>query len=828
MGISDKTSTDLGWDQVVEHLAKRTHTARGEARARAIDFFSEPDRACARIAEISEARLLAALEAPMPFGGIKDVSVAIARADKGAVLDNAELIAVADTARGMSRLGAHLRYHESDAPRLAVIARDIADLERLYHIIGDAFDADGRLADHASEELGPLRRKLAGLRSQLERRMGTFVDDSRVSRHLQDRYYTMRDERYVVPVRADARGHVRGIIHGTSQSGQTVFVEPEEIVELGNRVRLAECAVEDEEQRILAALSVHVTQAVEPLSLSLEATTHLDVIAAAGILSDDLDASAPSVSDDRRIELRRARHPLMVLWGRACVPNDIVIEPGTVAIVTGPNAGGKTVAMEIVGLCALMLRAGLHIPADAGSSLPFFEQVHSDIGDSQSLENELSTFSAHLMTLRSFLDVADDRTLLLIDEIAAGTEPEQGACLAQAVLEALAERGTVAMVTTHFERLKALGAGDARFANASVGFDLEAMAPTFQLHLGIPGSSAALFVARRMGLPKRVLERAHELLGERRASIEELLAEVAEERRRLSEERAELARVRAQADQALAQAEVARTAAKEYQRKLEQGAHSDAVAALRRARDELDHLRNAVKKRARVDAISQTEKRISELSSAIAEHAPKRALPAGEAARRDKLTPGTQVYVTSLGSRGEVVDTPQRGRVTVQIGNLKTAVALEELLIERGRERDKKTADERGHASKTQPGGKSRKTGSRPGRTGASSRAITTAHETGPDQPSESEKPASIRTPECTIDVRGERADEAVETVDRFIDQSILGERDIVFVIHGHGTGALRNAVREHLSGHPSVADWRPGERSEGGDGVTVAWLDLE
>lgn len=746
----------------------------------------------------------------MPFGGIRDIGSLLARAGKGGVLDNGELIAVADTARGLGRLARHLGQHEDDAPMLADIASVIVDLRVLYQTLADCFDDNGRLADHASEALGPLRKKLANLRSQLERRMRTFIDDSDVGRFLQDRYYTTREERYVIPVRLDSRSQVRGIVHGTSQSGQTVFIEPQEIVELGNRVRLAECAVEDEEVRILTMLSAQVAAHVEELERSLEACVRLDVVAAGAALAEALDASAPTISDDRRMALRRARHPLMVLWNRQCVANDIAMEPGTVLIVTGPNAGGKTVAMEVTGMCALMLRAGLHIPADQGSALPFFRDVHSDIGDSQSLENELSTFSAHLVKLRSFLDMADQDTLLLIDEICAGTEPEQGASLAQAVLETLADRGVAAMVTTHYERLKALGASDPRFANASVGFDLEAMEPTFRLHLGIPGSSAALYVAQRMGLFGRVLDRARELLGERRASIEELLAEVAEERRKLADERADLARVHAEADRARAQAEVARDAARDHERKLKQGAHNEAVAALRRARVELDQIRAAVKKRPRKQQYTDAKKRISELSSAIAEHAPKKPKPEGQEASADNIQPGAQVYVTSLGSRGEVVESEHRGRVTVQIGNMRTAVPLAEILVQGpGDRRDSKSSA----PPKTPPRPRRGK------RQGSKQIELERAEEDGL---------AGVRTPDCTIDVRGERAEEAVDAVDRFIDRSLLAERDIVFVIHGHGTGALRTAIRGHFEAHMSIRNWRPGQRSEGGNGVTVAWLEVD
>ncbi len=808
MSISAKTTADLGWSQLIGHLARRTHTVRGQTRAREFEFCDLPEEAEERITMISEARSLAALEAPLPFSGIQDVIGPIFRAGKGGTLDHGELIAVADTARGLGRLRKHLDHHAEDAPRLADTATAIADLRHIYEPISDCFDAHGQLADHASEKLGPLRRKLAQLLGQLERRMRTIVDDGRIGPHLQDKYYTMREDRYVVPVRVDARSQVRGIIHGTSQSGQTVFVEPQEIVELGNRAKLAECEVHDEEQRILAELSGYVAEEQDNLRLGIDTATEIDLIAAAATLADDLDANPPIIAADRRLDLRRARHPLMVLSDRECVANDVVLEPRTILIVSGPNAGGKTVALKTAGLAALMARAGLHIAADAGSTVPWFTDVHSDIGDSQSLENDLSTFSAHLVKLRSYLDSADESTLLLIDEISVGTEPEQGAALAQAVLEELAAHRAAAIVTTHYERLKALGARDERFANASVGFDLATMAPTFRLHLGVPGSSGALAVARRMGLSGRVVDRAQSLMGERRASIEELLAEVSEERRKLGEDRAELDRKLEAAELAQKQAEVARDAARDYERKLKRNAHTEAVAALRQARAELDDLRHAVRRRKKnapgPHGRGEVKKRISELASAIAEHAPERPAPAGTRATEEALRPGLAVFVTSLGSRGQIVEPPQRGKVLVQVGKMKTSVAVADLLLERATRRRESAATPPSTAS----GGR------------RSQRPVKLCD-------AENDGRAGVRTPDATIDVRGERADEAVDSVDRFIDQSLMASRDIVFVIHGHGTGALRSAIRSHFASHHAITTWRPGERSEGGDGVTVAWLDV-
>lgn len=836
-----RTLEDLGWDKLVAHLVRRTHTARGAAAVAELTFFDEPAAAAARIAEIAEARRLIALDVPMPFGGVRDVVTAVARAGKGGVLDAEELVAVGGTARSMARLRKHLDQHAEEAPRLAEIAFDIADLPHVYQPILRSFEPDGRLADHASPALGPLRRKVLQATAQLEQRIRTFVEDNRNAPALQDRYFTTRDDRYVVPVRLEARAQVRGIVHGTSQSGRTLFIEPEAVVEMQNRLRLAQCEVEDEEQRILAELSGLVSREAHILRAGVDAVTVLDVIDAGALLAEELNATAPIIDPARRLSLMHARHPLMVLSGRGgCVPNDIVLEPRTIMILSGPNAGGKTVALKTAGLAALMTRAGLHVPAEAGSTVPWFAVVHSDIGDAQSLEQDLSTFSGHMVKLREYLASAGEHMLLLIDEIAVGTEPEQGAALAQSVLEALAARGVAAIVTTHYERLKALGASDERFANASVGFDIERMEPTFRLHLGVPGSSGALAVARRMGLPAAVVDQAEELLGERQASVEELLAAVSEERRKLEEERAALEATRREAETARGEAEAMRADYQERRRKLHEGAHGEAVAALRQVRDELDRVRAEVKRQAkagiqagmktdgnkpgtRPDAdMGSFKGKLAELSSTVAAHAPVRPAPRGARAAPEALVPGTAVYVTSLGSRGQVVEAPQRGRVMVQVGTMRSAVAIADVLLD--------TQGPAAAAGQGKPAAASQGKPVADAAGGQGARARRGQQRAALDEAAAAEQAGEglvFRTDDITVDVRGERADEAVDAVDRFIDQCLMSARDIVFVIHGHGTGALRSAIRGHLQGHRAVSHWRPGQRTEGGDGVTIAWLDV-
>lgn len=801
-----RTLADLGWPTLVEGWATRCATTRGGAAVRARQLFDTADEARARVAEVSEARHLATIDAALPLGGISDVAAAVARVRKAAALDAAELVAVARTAQAMTRLRKHLREHGDAAPRLAERAAPLSDLGHVYHPILEAFDPDGRLVDHASPALGPLRKAVAALTAQLDRRMEELVNDVRYAPLLQDTYYTQRDDRYVLPVRTDGKGFIKGIVHGTSQSGATIFIEPEEIVDLNNKKRLAECEVADEERRIFIRLSGWIAEEADAIDAGIVVLEHLDIVAAAGVLAEELVASAPEIDDAPRVALLHARHPLMLLAGRRCVANDVTVRAGGILLVSGPNAGGKTVALKTTGLCALMVRAGLHVPAESGSVIGWFTDVRSDIGDAQSLEANLSTFTGHMTKLCSYLTECGPGTLLLIDEIAVGTDPEQGASLAQAVLEAFAERGVTALVTTHYERLKALGAADPRFANASVGFDMEKLEPTFKLHLGVPGSSGALVVARRMGMPSEVIERAAAILGDAGLSVENLLASVAEQRRRLEHERAQqLAEIEALEAERMA-LKVDRERARVRGDKEQSRAHGEALSALRQARQEIDYVRSDLRKKAQaekvtIEDVKQARRTLVKPGAAVAANAPAASMPPGKRATAADLVPGTPVLVPGLGGRGHVAAPPERGKVEVQLGGMHMTVDVSAVLI------DSHRAATRAVERKPEP------------------RATEPAHAEVQLVDGASDARATARTPGTTLDLRGQRVDEALANVDRWLDEQLLLGHDAVFIVHGHGTGVLRAAIRERLATHPAARRARPGEPSEGGDGVTVVLL---
>ncbi|MBL4636090.1 MAG: endonuclease MutS2 [Kofleriaceae bacterium] len=800
---SDKTLRDLGWSQILEAWSGHCATERGSAAVLAIGCAANAEEASERAKEVSEARILENRAAPMSFGGIVDIRESVVRAQKGSRLESDQLIAIGDCARGYDKLRESLEQQSEVLPLLWKRAEEIGEFQELVGRLFRTFEPDGRIADSASPALATLRRKVLRIQQQLEAKAKSLLEDSKIGQELQDKYWTQREERYVLPVKASSRSKVPGIVHGSSGSGQTIFVEPHALVELNNELKLAEFETLEEEERILAALTVLVGAQADSLQQSGALVVHLDRIGGAAKLATHLFAREPVFAEGRSIVLRNARHPLMLLSGKECIANDILIEDGKILIVSGPNAGGKTVTLKTTGLVILMARYGLHVVVGEESSIPWFNEVCSAIGDSQSLESELSTFSAHIVLLREFLTGADDKSLVLVDEICSATEPEQGGALAQAILESLSRKQVTALVTTHYEGLKALATEDDRFANASVGFDLERLAPTFHLHLGVPGASAAIDVARRMKLPEAVSLRAQELSGGGRTKLDELLRVVSDERTRLSDERAALSEERAATAMEYERITSERAREEENARKAHVRDYDDAITALRSARKELDVAKKGIRRRKVVDAssLSQHKSEIDRLSKSVTKHAPKRETPAGVAPTEQELSLGTKVYVSSLGGKGVVINAPRKGIVEVQVGLIKTRVQLADLRIVAGQKSGKGTGTNSDKKS------------------GARSYQLTRK------EPETSESESAHRSTDSTLDLRGQRAESAIDQVESFIDSGLLSSQETIFIIHGHGTGVLRQVVRTHLQGHPLVSKWRRGESGEGGDGVTVAWL---
>jgi DNA mismatch repair protein MutS2 len=561
--VSRRTLEQLEWPLLVEQLRELTQTPRGRARCARDDagrglFEPNADAVRERLAETSEARrLLDAGDAPA-LGSVADLDAALRRAGKGGVLAARELLDLRSTLSALTATRRALRRNAEPAQRLAELGERLADLRDLDEEIAYSIDSDGEVRGHASAALAQSRRDARDLAASLQRRLERYLRDPRVSDCLSDDFYTVRNDRYVLPVRADARGGVPGIVHDASSSGTTVFIEPEAVVDLNNRLKTAEIEIERETLRVLRRLARCVVERLPEIESGVEVLEQIDLAFARGRLSQRMNAVEPSLGPDGSFELYALRHPLLPV--DSAVPNDIRLWDGpSVLLISGPNAGGKTVAMKAVAIAALSVRAGLHVAALPGSRMGVVDAVLADIGDEQDLRESLSTFSAHMANLARIVESASSRCLVILDEIGAGTDPSEGASLAQAILETLAETGARVIATTHYSLLKEMASADPRFLNASVELDEETLAPTYRLHLGTPGTSSATAVAGRMGLRPEVLERANALLEREDRQLDRLLVELSANRVALETERREARRLRAETE----------TARDEYRHKLE-------------------------------------------------------------------------------------------------------------------------------------------------------------------------------------------------------------------------------------------------------------------
>jgi DNA mismatch repair protein MutS2 len=782
---------------LLDRIAGRCTSPAASAYVRALLPADTLSEARQRLRRMHDALELFNAGHPLPVREFPELGELFERVRADGVASGHELWALIGVLSLAQDLRSYAKTHQAVAPDLAAAISSDATLDRLRERLSICIDADGSVADRASPELSRARGKVRDAQSELKRRLGQLL--GRFADLLQGQYYTEREGRFVLPVRSDAHLRVDGIVHGSSASGSTLFVEPRELTEVGNRLRLAEAEAAREEARVLVALSSELKALHDACETAFFACVAADLCSAGTRWADETQSVVLELEDEAKLELRDARHPLLLLTGLEVVPNDIVLHARQALIISGPNAGGKTVALKTAGLVAWMVRSGLPVPARADSVVGWFDRVLCDIGDEQSIVHSLSTFSAHIVNLCSILECASPSCLVLLDEIAAGTDPEEGAALAAAVLEALTLRGAAVGVTTHYERLKELATQNERFANASVGFDFEQMAPTFRLHLGVPGPSSALAVALRHGLPEPVIARAKALLPTQALDRETALRELSRERTELETIRRAATLDRQEASELRESLEAERHAFREQAaREVDRDVRALRVA-VQSARKELDDVR------ARIRSTGSDPGLLRELERGVSQVAARVALggefdahgqsgPKAEVLElsASELRVGQTVRHRTLGTTGQIIELCARDQVRLMIGAMKLLVPIRELS---------------GVANRDQP--------KKAGRPGAKYKAITVPKLALTAQ----------RTEATTLDLRGQRFEEALSRVDGFIDR-LLGINEVAgFVLHGHGTGALKVGVREHLRASAYVEHSRPAEADEGGDAFTVFWL---
>ena len=793
----ERTLEKLELPKVIELVAE--HTSFAVSRELAFDMWPADDAAMARHLQrlTSEGRMLLDSRASFSAAGAQDIRDPVRRASLGAVLDPNELLDIATTLTVSRAVKGAISKAGPAFSGLAQIVESITPFDELVLEIKRCIDPHGEVVDDASPILKRLRSESRLAHQRLVSRLEAILNSSKMKLMIQEPIVTVRDGRYVIPVKADFKGQFRGIVHDHSASGATIFVEPLATVDLNNRWRELQLQEEREVHRILKSLSNQISVGAEAIAESLAALAEIDLILAKARYSLEIEGTEPILVSNEEarsrdgcvLDVKRARHPLLK---GGVVPIDVYLGGEfLILVITGPNTGGKTVALKTIGLLAMMAQCGLHIPADEGSKVRVFRSVYADIGDEQSIEQSLSTFSSHMKNIIQVLKRADEDSLVLLDELGAGTDPAEGSALARSILSFLIRRRIPALATTHYSELKTYAHATEGIENASVEFDPETLAPTYRLAIGLPGRSNALSIAARLGVPREVIDEAQGFINPAEPRVDNLLQEIQRERDRAVLDRRAAESIRQGAE------ELERSLREEKLRLLDEResilvkareeAEGEIAEIRRKLRAAEDLIRNPVAdRRASMEGLREA---IAEVSQAQRELEKKmvqaeRSPEAPEYISDASFQAGDYVLVRSLDQHGEVVSSlADRGEVEVSLGNFKVRVKARDVIKTRGR----------------------------PRAAGAHLIPPTTV----PCRPS----------PPSEIEVRGWRVEEVLPVLDQYIDDAYLAGMTSVRIIHGKGTGVLRQVVREQLARHPLVRSFVPAVVNEGGDGVTVAAL---
>lgn len=818
--MDTKTLAMLEYPKILARLAEFCAFSASAELALALQPVADVEEARARLAATTEARKLLALH-DVSVGAAHDVRAQVDLAARGGVLEAKELLEVQATLVAMRDLRRFFEKHEASFPHLAEIALRLPAAAGLVEAISRAIAPNGEVLDEASPKLTGIRREARLAHERLLARLQRYLTDPETASKLQDTVITQRDGRYVIPLRAECKGQIKAIVHDQSSTGATLFVEPLAVVELNNAYRELQLAERDEIRRILAELSAQVGALAGEIIPGVAALAELDLTFAKAKYADSLDASEPilvefgrrtvdggrkTVAGKRRVEeqgpqqlgdgpratgesatvyLLRARHPL--LDSKAVVPITIDLPPGAFALViTGPNTGGKTVTLKTVGLLALMAQSGLHIPAESGSSLPCFRAIFADIGDEQSIEQSLSTFSAHMTNIIRILKQADERSLVILDELGAGTDPQEGSALARAILSHLLERRVTTFVATHYPELKAFAHTTPGVVNASLEFDIQTLRPTYQLVIGLPGRSNALAIAERLGLPRAIVEAARAEVSPESLRADRLIADIARQRKQAIKERAKAEKLRAEARRLERELAERLEKIEEERQKVLAQARAEGELELEVLKAHLAVIRDALKKaRQPLAQVKEVEKQVEEIEDALQEQ--KRAAVRSSAAQSwPAIVVGESVVVKKLGIGGTVMAL-DGDEVEIQAGAVRVRARQDEV--------ERRVAPER------------------------SDFAVMASAES---KPLASLLPPS---PGTELHLRGMRAEDALAELDSYLDKAYLAGLPFVRIVHGKGTGKLRQAIRQALRHHPHVLAFEDGREEEGGAGVTVVKL---
>ncbi len=821
--MHEKSIVTLEYPKILERVAKEAAFSASKERVMALEPTPNLEEARRRLAYTTEAYRLLELHADAGVRGARDIRALLLRAAREGVLSPDELLQVLATAQSAIYVARLLEKLDAEQfPLLHELGANIPQRPHIVRRIEETISNEGEVLDTASPTLQRLRFEIRGANQRLQERLRTLVNE--FGQALQEHIITIRNDRYVLPVKAEHRNQVRGIVHDQSASGATVFIEPMVVVELNNKLRQLQIEERQEIERILRVLSLEIGHEADALRTAVELLAEFDLHLAKARYGRMTRSVEPRLNDEGRIELRNARHPL--LTGKVVPINFHLGREFFMVVITGPNTGGKTVALKTVGLLTLMTQAGLHIPVEEGSEIAVFKDVFADIGDEQSIEQSLSTFSSHMSRIIDILrhiqieessktpeirgrlaealvgkqeqrEQQRARVLVLLDELGAGTDPSEGSALARAILTYLLEHHVTTVATTHYSELKAFAHEQPGVVNASVEFDIETLSPTYRLSIGLPGRSNALAIASRLGLDEQIIEQAREFLGSAGVRMENLLEGLQSEQKAVEDERFHLNMERAEAEYQRKQLEQERQKLEEQRVKILNEARAQAARELDEVRAALAKVKVDVSRghvtRERLEADRRRVRNLEGKVTPIAE--PRRPDKSTEERPEEQqegpLRIGDTVRVLSFGQNAELLGlSPDRSEAEVQMGSLKVRVSVDNL--ERVSKRQAKA--ESGERERVQSG------------------VVLPRYEDRPEVATQ-------------LDMRGWRVEDALEELDTYLNDAAMSGMPAVRIVHGKGTGALRAAVREQLAHHPLVKSYTPAPPQEGGDGVTIVKL---
>lgn len=744
------------------------------------------------IDETDEALKLIIYKGALPLGNFYDISEELARADKGGSLTMRQLLRVRYNMEISAKV---VNFLKGDLPGLPIHEAIVEVLYLFPSLSGDidrCIDSEDEMNDNASPELRNIRNQISKQNDAIKIKMQQIIGAGANKEILQDAIVTVRDGRYVVPVKKEYKTNVPGIVHDQSSSGATLFIEPQSIVNLNNQLRELHIQEKVEIERILLELSGRVAEVGRMLSNNQKLLVKLDFISSKGKLAHDMEAEKPELNSDGELDLKQARHPL--IDPVKSVPINISVGGSYKAlIVTGPNTGGKTVTLKTAGLLTLMAETGLFVPAMAGSKIPMTDSVFADIGDEQSIEQSLSTFSSHMTNIVSIIDNVTENSLVLLDELGAGTDPTEGAALAVSILEKIMEKNAIVIATTHYTELKKYAIATAGVENGSMEFDVETLSPTYRLMMGIPGKSNAFEISSKLGLKDEVIDKARLLIEGGDIQFEEVLTEIEANRKAAEQERDDAIAMNIAMKEKMAEFEKEKQKFEEERKKLIKEAKKEAGRILDDARTVSEEVKAELKELAKIESLGERNKKFDQNRKRIKDTAGKYKEKFikevnDQPVRIEDIKIGDRVKVMSLGQNGEIIGLPDdKGEILVQMGIMKMRTGPEDLkLIEEGKRRKSKK-------SKANYGSMYR------------------------------QKASNIST---EIDVRGSNMDDAGFRVEKYIDDAVMAGLEKVTIIHGRGEGILKKGIRDILSCHKNVKSWRRGEYNEGGDGISVVTLD--